>query len=1361
MAAENPVKTTKDALEKPGEEKFVEAIVSAYVKEVLLYGGTPAQIVKQINTILQLTVPEWAIDKETNELFVLKEDSYSKLKTTLWDLYPPASYAARAHNAVENVFEDDDQSVTVSEKYSEIFFQTNNQYGHGGEDTKGRLESDQDTFYRFPASIPTRPSFAGAKSSTLLNEFDVRLFLQLYRDTGIASRGAGPAGENDVSDGIWNFAPMPKYHITLRERSPTGSEQDRYRYVPILKPLPRKGWVVDQNPGSAMEEYLTLMKIDVKTGPEMKVLWEDVKPTDPLIGSGKRNVFVQAGRGTFEVRGYSDDLPQVDGTMKFTAGDAWKEGVLWIGYEVKPHISWDFGAYDGGTYKTYPYDSYVYRGSYQSIAWHNMAVMAAIASMYPGLCAKQLEPVLKDFLTEAMKKEKAFKDQYDVEPDTVFTKEKINPNVAGLKPFDEQCFLLENIRGLTAAARRRRPWPYTHVGIIDSKKQAPGNLISYINHGKKDDEVNALLNLCPDVYALLMPHIRVYRVDYKKDKTLVPYKETEIPFPKFIDPGDIKAITDRDYGRFPGAGIKSFSWKLDGVNPAEVENNISANLQLHFQTVRDFFALNPDLKAGDKQAGYLDLVIGSGTSFLEKPTEAVGSNPDDSTKGACNDARIADYEGERFRIKIVVGWSTPPGFQNMVQAMDGGRGKDPDYGKNLQMAIENSRLAFYLQNTTHEIRFNENGSLDLDISYQASLTGILRAPNADIFTGGTEYDAKIEKLEEKLEKKNDEIEETIEDRNLNENTVGEIPELQKLQDQKQSILEELDSLLKKEKSFKYKRFLAGLYDSGNIYSLKVPRDEFKLLKDLSPSRRAAEARKRLGGSLRQQDFEPQNPSKADLDTFNAFAEQQVNLTKANTTEAKMANSLLALFLKRSIDKMQASEVEIPFFYLGDFIDSILNYIKNIVTDDGVKTGSFQFLIGEIELIDPLLAFQIKEVDIKCDNARNVIISRALADINPLKFRGLNQIKFKTSMANLPISLEYFQEWFVNNVVRVQREKYPFMAFIKHVCSSLIAKSFNSTCFDDALKFHLRFDTNIFNFDESFSGKVVDPGKLATSKYNADQRSQKMLTPESKPILPSIVLYSVDSQPTTAGDYKSDLENGIYHYYIGAMCGIAKSIKFQRQQIPYMREARIGRTSALSAVQLQELYNAQLAMVGNNLHRNGQYIYINPVAIGAGGGRPKPGVMPTFAQLLGIGGYYMIQTVSHKVSAAGFEVNVSALQEGLNFASDGNQVVSYAYHSGAEDVLLSIGQNPSEQPTSADDSEAAVNLSPLDASKSPEMAEYQANLDEYHQQLRATAIKYALEGGLPDEEAILAAHREFELRGIEPPIPPDDFFEGED
>ena len=197
---------------------------------------------------------------------------------------------------------------------------------------------------------------------------------------------------------------------------------------------------------------------------------------------------------------------------------------------------------------------------------------------------------------------------------------------------------------------------------------------------------------------------------------------------------------------------------------------------------------------------------------------------------------------------------------------------------------------------------------------------------------------------------------------------------------------------------------------------------------------------------------------------------------------------------------------------------------------------------------------------------------------------------------MPISLEFFQEWFINNVVRTQREKYPFLQFIKAVCSSLIAKSFNSTCFDDALKFHLRFDTNIFNFDSNYSGKVVSVDTLATSKASADDAGRNPLTKNKLPVIPSVVLYSVDSQPSSEGDYTNDLKNGIYHYYLGAACGIAKKIQFHRQNMPYYREARIGRTSALSAVQLRELYNAEISMIGNNLHRNGQYLFINPIVI---------------------------------------------------------------------------------------------------------------------------------------------------------------------
>ena len=751
-------------------------------------------------------------------------------------------------------------------------------------------------------------------------------------------------------------------------------------------------------------------------------------------------------------------------------------------------------------------------------------------------------------------------------------------------------------------------------------------------------------------------------MDYKKDKTLVPERETEIPFPAFIDRDDIKAITDKDYGRFPGAGIKSFSWNLDGINPAEVENNISANLELHFQTVQDFFSLNTSLKAGAKEAGYLDLVIGSGTSFNEKPVHPIEAERKE-TPSACVDAATSKYEGERFRIKIVAGWSTPPGFANIVNEMNASRpppsaatpGPKIDFGTSLQTAIDRTRIALYLQNTTHELTFNEDGSVGLSIDYQASLSGILRAPNADIFTGGTEYDQKIEKLENSIKGKDEEIKDFLA---AKPGLTADDADLKILMGDKETLLEEITSLLKKEKSLKYKRFLCNLYTSGKIYALKIPREEFKLLKDLSPAQRAKVSQRRIEkGDIYKAGFEPQNPTNADLDSMNTMASYMIDQGSATTSAAEFLQRHKDKQFAKQIKDMSASHIEIPYFYLGDFIDGILGYLQNIVIQKGEKIGSFQFLVGQIELLDPLLAFQIKEIDIQCGNATDVIISRALADINPLKFRGLNHIKFATSIANLPISLEFFQEWFVNNVVRSQREKYPFLQFIKTICSSLIAHCFNSACFDDALKFQLRFDTNIFNFNESYTGRNPSVETLALSKALADDQARATLSSDLDPPIPSIVLYSVDSQPTSEGDYTNDLENGIYHYYLGASCGIAKKIQFQRQNMPYYREARIGRTSALSAVQLRELYNAQIEMVGNNLHRNGQYLFINPIAIGAGSSRPKSGDLPNFAQLLGIGGYYLISKVSHEISAGGFDVSVTAIQEGQSFSSDGNGIVS--------------------------------------------------------------------------------------------------------
>ena len=92
----------------------------------------------------------------------------------------------------------------------------------------------------------------------------------------------------------------------------------------------------------------------------------------------------------------------------------------------------------------------------------------------------------------------------------------------------------------------------------------------------------------------------------------------------------------------------------------------------------------------------------------------------------------------------------------------------------------------------------------------------------------------------------------------------------------------------------------------------------------------------------------------------------------------------------------------------------------------------------------------------------------------------------------------------------------------------------------------------------------------------------------------VLLYSTDSRPRAlSGEYDPDTKRGIYHHYLGAACGLVKTINFSRQDQAYLRESRIQKEGALGAEQLRELYSANIDLVGNTLYKNGMYIYINP------------------------------------------------------------------------------------------------------------------------------------------------------------------------
>jgi len=880
-------------------------------------------------------------------------------------------------------------------------------------------------------------------------------------------------------------------------------------------------------------------------------------------------------------------------------------------------------------------------------------VVASIASLYPEKTLKLFATVLEELLVSAEESPDA---NFLTEPEAGDKNRKVDLTPQALKPSDHQCFLLENIRPIATAKdnlQKVKDTRYKNLGAIYGTR-SPGNIISAIQHGEKSDEVDALLNLCPEIYALLTPFIEVYRVEYQKDdkKKLRPIREAKIPFPNFIDSSDIDAIMNGQYGRFPGAGIKSFTWSLDGTQPEEVENNISAKLELHFQTIQDLFSLNTDQAAGGKEPGYLDLIIASpgvddnkssnGGSNNIQPAE---SKPQlDST--ACFEAEIMDFDPRNFEVKICAGWSVPPNFADIVNELEFSRDQGPDYGKKLQAAIMTSKIPLFLTLTEHELIFNENGSVDLNVFYQARLSGLARSPAADIF--GSTFDFNLNFLDgqiDKLENQKSEIAQRAvnsQKQNNDDETVEDI------NSELESLLEQKSSIIRENKGKKYKRFLDKLYSSNKIYSYKA--NQKKLLRDEnSPAMRALYAKRRASSVEYKNGFNPQQPTGADASLYQEAAEtiQSIASAKEESEEGNKIKAALAE-IKSIEDARKAADgtLEIPFFYLGDLIDEVVGNLGDLTDKD---KGSLQIILSQVELLDPLLAYQIKEISIPCSNDRSKLITKAISQVDPMRYKAFTGIKFMTNIGSIPISLEFFQEWFINNIVKPQADKYNLLRFIKTVCSSLISRAFNSLCFEGGPKFSLRFDTATFNFDQSYAGRNITSTTLAQSKSRAQESSCGKLS--GAPSIPAFIVASMDSRPKT-GNYNHDLDVGIYHYYLGAACGIAKSIKFDRTGIPYYREARLQRTSALSALQLREMYNISIEMVGNTIHKNGQYIYVNPIAIGAGSAKTRSTV-PNLARLLGIGGYYMITGISHTVSSAGFNVSLQGLQEGIDFSGVGD------------------------------------------------------------------------------------------------------------
>ena len=126
--------------------------------------------------------------------------------------------------------------------------------------------------------------------------------------------------------------------------------------------------------------------------------------------------------------------------------------------------------------------------------------------------------------------------------------------------------------------------------------------------------------------------------------------------------------------------------------------------------------------------------------------------------------------------------------------------------------------------------------------------------------------------------------------------------------------------------------------------------------------------------------------------------------------------------------------------------------------------------------------------------------------------------------------------------------------------------------------------------------------------------------------------------TYDADVDKDTAKGIYHFYIGSDRGLVKEIKFRKTQMKYFTEMMVEKSfkENKEGLQLWNIFDVDMTMVGNSLLRPGMLFYINPTLTGMG----DPRNFNSTARSLGLGGYYLTTSVSNTMSDKGWTTNIT-------------------------------------------------------------------------------------------------------------------------
>jgi hypothetical protein len=335
---------------------------------------------------------------------------------------------------------------------------------------------------------------------------------------------------------------------------------------------------------------------------------------------------------------------------------------------------------------------------------------------------------------------------------------------------------------------------------------------------------------------------------------------------------------------------------------------------------------------------------------------------------------------------------------------------------------------------------------------------------------------------------------------------------------------------------------------------------------------------------------------------------------------------------------------IQYFFFGDLVQAALSLInRSVPAQQGEHAGVNGKLQKQLKVLLGPISYVTKD----------------------------ERLVYNVNLADIPISLKYYIDWFLAKAVGTDREFYPVLAFIRDLSNTFIANIMRNECINmqKTNRQNIQLRTNFFTAaapggsDRLESQRNWPVGENEKTRLDVDEwhlarenQGRTLLRPPDPngDAYHYMLLYALNSGAVIPlnGDIEEDEDRGIYHFGIGQDRGIFKSVRFTKTEIPGLRESRWRRdiVSELSGLAiLANVYEAEVKTVGNTMFAPGMKIFIDPTGISP---MMRNAADPTSAaRKLGIGGYHVVTSVSSYIEGGKFETTVKAIFEAAGTGND--------------------------------------------------------------------------------------------------------------